>query len=195
MTEAAFDPAGAEDDTPWRDRAACRGQDPDLWFPNKGQTAKTGRSICASCPAVVQCLEHAVATQPEGMWGATSKRQRRRLRIIWFQRAHAHRSDCDDPGCRWCRTVDAHLASLEVRQGPQQLNGPGARCGFKSSYARGCRCGPCKLAISPAGSRLRLAGVEIAAWWSQWFGDNTDDRLIWHAKRLAEFEQPEAVAS
>lgn len=197
MTEAAFDPAGAEDeDTPWQDSAACLGMDAHLWYPEQGQTMKKGRAICAACPVAPQCLEHAVASyERDGGWGGSSDRQRRRLRMIWFTRRHDHRSDCDDPACRWCRTVDAHIAALSEPQGPQQLNGPGARCGFKSTYARGHRCGPCTLAVSPAGDRLRAAGYDLAEWWAQWFGDNTDRRLVWHAKRLAEFEQPEAVAS
>lgn len=71
------------------------------------------------------------------------------------------------------------------------------RHGFKATYVKGCRCGPCSLAISRWGEMLRSGDpqVSIADWWAEWFGDNTDRRLVAHAKRLAEFEQPEAVAS
>ena len=198
MTDAASVPAGdiEDEDRPWRSDAACKDQSALLWYPQLGSTMKAGREVCATCPVVAQCLEHAIgAYEREGCWGGTSDRQRRRLRMVWFTRRHDHDSDCDDPSCRWCRTVDAHVASLAEPEGPQQLNGPGARCGFKSTYARGHRCGPCTLAVSPAGDRLRAAGYEIAEWWAQWFGDNTDRRLVWHAKRLAEFEEPERVAS
>jgi WhiB family transcriptional regulator, redox-sensing transcriptional regulator len=197
VTEAApLDIAGGEDEnTPWRPRAACRGQDSDLWFPPKGQTAKAGRTICAACPVLVQCLEDSVATQPEGMWGGASKRQRRRLRIIWFQRSHAYRSDCSDPDCKWCRTVDAHLRSLTEPQGPQDINGAGARHGFKATYARGCRCECCRLTVSAQGSRIRLAGFTVH-WWVQWFGPRFEDRLLWYAERLVDpDEREEAVAS
>lgn len=189
MTEAAFDPAGAEhEDRPWQDRAACRGMDPDLWFPPKGLTAKEGRAVCAACPVAVECLEYAIATQPEGTWGGASKRQRRRLRIVWFQRAHAYRDDCGSPDCRWCRTVDAHLHDLRSppRKGhPQQINGPGARHGFKATYARGCRCPSCCLTVSADGARIRLAGFTVD-WWVQWFGPRFEDRLVWYAERLAD---------
>lgn len=198
MTDLAFDPAGEieDEDTSWWDDAACKGMDAQLWYPRKGATAKDGRAVCAGCPVVDRCLEHAIATyERQGAWGGSSDRQRRRLRMAWFTRRHDHDSDCSDPSCRWCRTVDAHIAALAEPRGPQQLNGPGARCGFKSTYARGHRCGPCKLAVSPAGDRLRAAGYDISEWWARWFGDNTDARLVHHAKRLAEFEEPQAVAS
>jgi hypothetical protein len=75
-----------------------------------------------------------------------------------------------------------------------QLNGPGARCGFKSTYARGCRCGVCSLSISSVGARLRAAGHDVATWWSGWFGDNTERRLLGKAKILAEFDGMDVAA-
>jgi WhiB family transcriptional regulator, redox-sensing transcriptional regulator len=198
VTEAApLDIAGGEDeeDTPWRARAECRDQDATLWYPEQGQTMKAGRAVCAACPVAAQCLEHSIATyERQGCWAGSSDRQRRRLRMVWFTRAHDHRADCTDPGCRWCRTVDAHIASIAEPEGPQQLNGPGARCGFKSTYARGHRCGPCTLAVSPAGERLRAAGHDIATWWAIWFGDNTSRDLVRHAKLLAAPVAPDELA-
>jgi hypothetical protein len=69
------------------------------------------------------------------------------------------------------------------------------RHGFKATYVKGCRCGPCSLAIGRWGQMLRDADIDIGSWWEQWFGDETDRRLVAHAKRLAEFEEPQAVAS
>lgn len=186
---------------PWQDRAACKGVDPERWYPSKGQTAKEGRAICATCPVIAQCLAHALE-RPEthGIWGGANQRTLRRMRVLrgrelaWLPPRHGIDLYCDSKECRWCRAVDAHRASLVEPTGPQQLNGPGANCGFKSSYARGCRCGLCSVAVSPAGQRLRAAGVDIAEWWERWFGDNTDRRLVAHAKRLAEFEEPEPEA-
>lgn len=185
--------------TQWRDRAACRGVDPARWYPEKGQTAKAGRAICAECPVLGQCLAHAL-DRPEtyGVWGGADQRTLRRMRVLrgrdlaWLPPEHDLGVYCDSPSCRWCRTVDAHRASLAEPEGPQQLNGDGARCGFSSTYARGHRDGPCTLAITPQGKRLRDAGIDIAEWWVRWFGTNTDRRLVWHAKRLAEFERPRA---
>lgn len=171
-------------------RSACAGLDPALWYPDSGHTAAAGRAICAACPVLAQCLELALATrEKEGCWGGAAQRQRRRLYPVWVQRAHDYRDDCADPKCRWCRTVDAHRACCATgAEGPMQINGPGAQCGFRATYARGCRCGPCSLAISATGGRLRDAGLEIREWWARWFGGNTDRRLLGHAKILASFD-------
>lgn len=65
----------------WQEAAACRGKDPDLFFPDVGQTwSAEARAICASCEVRVECLEHALA-KPEqrGMWGGYSAEERRDL--------------------------------------------------------------------------------------------------------------------
>lgn len=162
--------------------------------------------MCAGCPVLAQCLEHALSQREKlGIWGGAAWRLRRRLAVVWIQRAHDYRPDCDDPACRWCRAVDEHRAGLlEPSHTPMQLNGPGARHGFRATYARGCRCGPCSFARSPAGKRLHASGADIADWWGRWFGtetvgrqlaDSTRERLIAHARRLAEFDAIESEAA
>lgn len=195
----------------WDDLAACRQPDlaPEdlrshvqLWFPRKGQTAVKARRVCASCPVLAQCLEYAItAKEQRGILGGANWRLRRRLYWTWVQRSHDYRADCMNPSCRWCRAVDAHRASLVQRSGPMQLNGPGATCGYRSKYARGCRCPACSLAISPVGRKLSDAGVVILEWWERWFGPNpgeveqaTKQRLLFRAKRLAEFDAVETAA-
>jgi WhiB family transcriptional regulator, redox-sensing transcriptional regulator len=67
----------------WMDFALCRGMDPDLWFPTKGDvaTGEAAKAICAQCPARMPCMEFAVATRETfGIWGGTSERQRQRIR-------------------------------------------------------------------------------------------------------------------
>ena len=65
----------------WQDRGACRGVDPGLFFPARGESLAAARAVCAGCPVRRECLEHALA-QPEkfGVWGGTSERERRVLR-------------------------------------------------------------------------------------------------------------------
>lgn len=188
-----------------RSRSACLGMDPQLWYPPRGATAVTGRAICAGCPVMPQCLEHALATgEKEGVWGGASERERRRLAVVWVQRRHDYFPECDDPRCRWCRAVDANRAACAGEQpAPLWWNGSGARCGFRSTYARGCRCVPCSVAISPMGARLRAGGYEVAEWCRRYFGptvpttaveDETRQRRLRHAWVLSELDA-EAVAA
>lgn len=65
----------------WRQHAACRGLDAELFFPQRGESTTEAQTVCAGCLVGAECLAHAVA-RPErfGIWGGTSERQRRRLR-------------------------------------------------------------------------------------------------------------------
>lgn len=70
----------------WRDVAACRDTDPDLFFP-VGTTGPAldqiaaAKAVCDLCDSRQPCLEFALATnQDSGIWGATSEEERRKLR-------------------------------------------------------------------------------------------------------------------
>jgi len=76
----------------WRDRAACRDTDPELFFPS-GSTGdavdhiEAAKSVCARCPVRENCLEFAFETNQEsGIWGGASEDERRRLRKAWLAR-------------------------------------------------------------------------------------------------------------
>ena len=76
----------------WRDRAACRSTDPDLFFP-VGTTGpaisqiEAAKDVCRACPSLDPCLEFALATnQDSGVWGATSEEERRKIRRHWLAR-------------------------------------------------------------------------------------------------------------
>ena len=70
----------------WRDDAACRHADPDLFFP-VGETGpalhqvEEAKRICQACPARTPCLawalNHNVAS---GIWGATTEEERHAIR-------------------------------------------------------------------------------------------------------------------
>ena len=67
----------------WRDQAGCRGLDPDLFFPDDGDNVgiERAKQVCAPCPVSWECLSYAVETnQTEGIWGGTTRGERRRLR-------------------------------------------------------------------------------------------------------------------
>lgn len=60
---------------------ACNGTDPDMFFPNRGESLEPAISVCARCVVREECLEYAVANgEKYGVWGGTSERERRRLR-------------------------------------------------------------------------------------------------------------------
>lgn len=82
-------PAGG---TNWRDLAACRHADPELFFPI-GSTGPAlhqidqARRICQTCPVQAPCLtsalDHGLAF---GIWGGTTEEERRALRGAPVQR-------------------------------------------------------------------------------------------------------------
>ena len=58
-------------------KAACRGLDPELFFPEPGGATKHIKKICLSCPVSLECLEHAIVHKENfGIWGGTSVAKR-----------------------------------------------------------------------------------------------------------------------
>lgn len=71
----------ATDDLAWQDLANCRGADPDLFFPERGASTRTAKSICRECSVQDQCLEFAIVSSEKfGIWGGLSERDRRKIR-------------------------------------------------------------------------------------------------------------------
>ncbi|MBC2905657.1 WhiB family transcriptional regulator [Streptomyces cupreus] len=66
----------------WRGRAACRHEDPDLFFPigTSGPAlmqTKQAKAVCRRCPVRERCLRWALDTgQAVGVWGGTSEWER-----------------------------------------------------------------------------------------------------------------------
>ena len=64
----------------WRQRAACRGVNPDVFYPASDEDAEPAKAICNACPVRQACLEHALATRErDGIWGGATERERRRI--------------------------------------------------------------------------------------------------------------------
>lgn len=81
-------------DEDWRDQAACRGMDTNLFFPERGHNATDEvKAACASCPVAQQCLDYAMALGDRfGIWGGTSDKQRRVIRRTdWHGTASGYR--------------------------------------------------------------------------------------------------------
>ncbi|PXY25939.1 transcription factor WhiB [Prauserella sp. PE36] len=69
----------------WSERAACRDEDPELFFPvsdmgpGAQQTAQA-KAICARCPVRAECLRYALESGLDyGIFGGTTERERRAL--------------------------------------------------------------------------------------------------------------------
>ena len=82
-------PAGSYDQASWRESAACRHVDTELFFPigkagaalAEGQQAKR---ICAGCPVRQACLTFALSTnQLYGIWGGYDEDERRPMHQRW----------------------------------------------------------------------------------------------------------------
>ena len=70
----------------WRDRAACRSEDPELFFPvGDGAPAllqiAEAKAVCRRCPVVAECLTWALESgQGYGVWGGLTPDGRRELK-------------------------------------------------------------------------------------------------------------------
>ena len=70
----------------WYDNAACRDEDPELFFPigSSGPAVRQlqqAKRVCAGCPVQRLCLEWAVRTSIDyGVWGGLGEDERRSLK-------------------------------------------------------------------------------------------------------------------
>lgn len=72
----------------WQRYAACRDEDPELFYPEKGVTraarAEAARrqaravQICSGCPVMSECLQRSFDDREEfGVWGGVDEDERR----------------------------------------------------------------------------------------------------------------------
>jgi WhiB family redox-sensing transcriptional regulator len=75
-----------DQDEHWTDHAACRGADPELFFPvgyagPAVEQETDAKAVCAGCAVRDDCLAWALrAGEPDGIWGGTSPEERRHMR-------------------------------------------------------------------------------------------------------------------
>jgi WhiB family redox-sensing transcriptional regulator len=123
--------------TNWRNQAACRNEEPDLFFP-AGATGpallqiEEAKNVCRRCPVVQQCAAWALGTNQEhGVWGGYSETDRRRIRRggnpnprpaecgtrLGYQR-HQRNSTTPCPPC--CDAHTAYTAELERKKAAEK---------------------------------------------------------------------------
>jgi AraC-like DNA-binding protein len=107
----------------WLDQAACRGHDPERFFPESGEQTKAAeaKAICDSCQVRDHCLELAVKAasgldHDHGVFGGTLPAERSRLRGNRFPQPSAYRQQRE-------LAEQAHQLASEVglRQAARQL--------------------------------------------------------------------------
>src|SRR5918912_700026 len=70
----------------WRHHAACRDEDPELFFPigTSGPAVlqvEQAKAVCRRCTVTDECLQWALETgQDAGVWGGMSEDERRALK-------------------------------------------------------------------------------------------------------------------
>ena len=87
MADVARLPGPNADLWDWQMRAACRGEDPSLFFHPEGERgpAREGRdaaakAVCATCPVIAQCAAHSLKVrEPYGVWGGLTEDDRERI--------------------------------------------------------------------------------------------------------------------
>ncbi|EWT03069.1 hypothetical protein N865_03910 [Intrasporangium oryzae NRRL B-24470] len=72
----------------WQGKGLCRGkaveqfftEDLDLGQRARREQTEAAKAVCAVCPVVTQCLQHALAVpEPFGIWGGTTASERARM--------------------------------------------------------------------------------------------------------------------
>lgn len=67
-------------DMSWRQRGACKGLDPDIFYPPSDEDADEAKAICMSCAVRDTCLEYSLTNrEADGIWGGATERERRRM--------------------------------------------------------------------------------------------------------------------
>jgi WhiB family redox-sensing transcriptional regulator len=80
----------------WRHRAACRDEDPELFFPigTSGPAllqVEQAKAVCRRCTVADNCLQWALETgQDAGVWGGMSEEERRAVKRRSGLRVRAH---------------------------------------------------------------------------------------------------------
>lgn len=121
----------------WMRYAACKGVDPNMFFPTTTHQGPGGmppavfepaKRICAECPAIKACRNYALADPSlDGIWGGTTENERRRIR----RQTRRDRSD-----------------GVTRRRSTRQLDPGDERHGTLSGYNYwGCNCDLCVAAI------------------------------------------------
>ena len=144
----------------WRHEAACRDEDPELFFPigNTGPALmqiEEAKAVCRRCSVVDTCLAWALESgQDAGVWGGLSEDERRALkRRNARARRAAARSALLTPSPR--RVARPTAEASDPRRGP-------ACSTLLRRATRGSPRGPARRQLAPGSVRRGCAGADVA---------------------------------
>lgn len=117
----------------WFDHAACRGLNPNLMVPERGDniSVRTAKQICSTCPVLDECRDYGLAVHRQadldGVFGGLTKIER--LRILRTENLPRRRQTpinrmnfrIDDHLLRPCGTVSAYHRHLSRKERPCEL--------------------------------------------------------------------------
>lgn len=87
----------------WQKKGACRGTDPDLFFPERGASTRDAKEVCRGCKVRLECLEWALERgEKQGIWGGLSERERRKIRRGMLRCKRCERIIPPESGRKWC---------------------------------------------------------------------------------------------
>lgn len=70
-----------EDQVPWQAFALCAETDPEVFFPDKGESTAPAKRVCMGCEVRTECLNDALSHgERYGIWGGKSERERRKIK-------------------------------------------------------------------------------------------------------------------
>jgi WhiB family transcriptional regulator, redox-sensing transcriptional regulator len=80
LAAVAFSSQLRSPESAWLDLGACRGLDPETFYPEDEEDAEKAKAVCAQCAVRVTCLEFALGhREKQGVWGGATERERRRI--------------------------------------------------------------------------------------------------------------------
>lgn len=105
----------------WAEQAACRGLDPELFFPPKGGPASEATAVCEHCPVIDECLRYALETrQTKGIWGGHTPTQRRPLQPVGkrpkLPPPHGTETRYRHHHCHCPNCIEAHRTAVRERR-------------------------------------------------------------------------------
>jgi WhiB family redox-sensing transcriptional regulator len=120
----------------WRQSATCRGLNPELFHPHRGdnEEVRHAKAVCAGCPVIAACLDYAIRNREIiGIWGGTSENERKRMRMAKV-RARDFIDSCHGCGCRlpyggngkpskWCEECGPAVRRAQQQQRSRAASG------------------------------------------------------------------------